>query len=461
MADWDVDENTKLGRFLHLKKVQMWRIPILAKFGGVKLIRKGKEVRINDEKTAVFVGDKVRPITPTPPKCAKALQQEADTNWRDYAIVPGTSDFDKRIAKVLDAQPTTIVLKSAAIASIEAFVQGIRDSDQIKFPIRHLIIGGHANFEGHLKIPLHPLSQQDDVTYEDLEDAVKTKSLVVDTTLLEPRPREKGIAIPSQFIVFGCSVGAQKPYMSKFKQALGGQLPVIAPNHFLVGGELASPRAQLLYMAYHFAAIVPTMLKDKKAVVAALHARGYVRENGTPVPQSAWDKWLPPNPNYKPNALLPLEMKNQVVLPVLRVKENAPRRFVLHVRELFKGGSTIGLTRDTGKEADRKKAVKADLSKLARYQASHPFPEYVRFGYKTMDEFMDGWDWNFSYDKTAKALSFDPKRHEYRLLHPIVTVAKAELVMNCYPTGTVPKKFQGQLPLEQLKFTDAFYFSTY
>ncbi len=460
MPDWDVDENTKLERFLRRKKVQVWRIPILVKHGGIKVVRKGKEVRINNAQADVFDKDKVTLFTPPPPKCAKALQQEADSNWRDYAIVPGTTPFDLRIAKVLDAQKTTVVLKSAALASIQAFIEGIGDSDEIKNPIRHLIIVGHANFDGHLKIPLYRLSQEA-VTYEDLEDAVNKKSLVVDMTLLQPRPREKGIAVPAQFLVLGCSIGAQKPFMSKLKQALGGQMAVIAPNHFLVGAGLKRPPGQLLYTAYNFVAVAPAKLKDKKAVIAAMHAKGYVRENGTPVPAGAWNKWLPPNPNYKPDALFPLEMKNEVMLPVFKVKDNAPRRFILLIREFFKGGSTISLPRDTGKEADRKKAVKDDLLKHARYNATHPFPEYVRFGYQTMDEFMDGWDWHFTYDKTAKALAFDPKRFEYRLLHPIATVAQAELVMNCYPTGIVPKAFQGQLPFEQLKFTDPFYFTTY
>jgi hypothetical protein len=76
---------------------------------------------------------------------------------------------------------------------------------------------------------------------------------------------------------------------------------------------------------------------------------------------------------------------------------------------------------------------------------------------------MDGWDWDFTYDKAKKALSFFPVRWEYRLLHPIVTVAKAELVMDYYPNpgAKIPKRFASQMPIEQLQLTNTFYFGTY
>jgi len=74
----------------------------------VKVFRNGTDLKPEDETVRLKAQDKVRLITPAPPACRKALQAEADTNWRDYAIVPGTTPFDKRMAKVIDARPRTI-----------------------------------------------------------------------------------------------------------------------------------------------------------------------------------------------------------------------------------------------------------------------------------------------------------------------------------------------------------------
>jgi hypothetical protein len=331
---WKVDTNTTLGPFLRLNHVQPWRVPILSRNGGVKVVRNRSAIAISNEKTALRVDDQVSLVTPLPTKCQKALQNEANSNWRDYAIVPGTSPFDVRIADFLKVRPNTVLLTDPSLASIQAFLEGLRDSDEIKNPIRRLIIVGHANVQGVLKVPLYRLST-DPVSYEDLEDAVNKRSLIVDMNLLTPRPVIKGVTEDPILLLLGCTIGAQSVFMKKMKDALGGKITVIAPKHFLVGAGLASPPGKLVYMAYDFAAVAPKMLADKKAVIAAMHAKQYDRENGTKVPLKMWDKWLPDDVNAKPDPLWPREIKNNVVLPVFGVVSNAPRRYALKKRKFF------------------------------------------------------------------------------------------------------------------------------
>ena len=81
-------------------------------------------------------------------------------------------------------------------------------------------------------------------------------------------------------------------------------------------------------------------------------------------------------------------------------------------------------------------------------------------GYNDLDEFMQGWDWQFDYDKKDKILWFNPVRIEYRMLQPIINEAKKSLVINydTYPTSKIPQQFQGRLPIIQLNVTDPFYF---
>ena len=120
--------------------------------------------------------------------------------------------------------------------------------------------------------------------YEDLEKAVKDRSLIANVALMQPRPAGAG---PARMRLFGCAVGRAAPFMKKLKEALGGQMIVAAPNNFLVGAEFGGRvggsnfKGQLAYMAYAFRLyLVPPKTapgkkrpgRTKKDVVAAFAA---------------------------------------------------------------------------------------------------------------------------------------------------------------------------------------------
>jgi hypothetical protein len=143
------------------------------------------------------------------------------------------------------------------------------------------------------------------------------------------------------------------------------------------------------------------------------------------------------------------------VSPITNAKESIPGYFRYTFRHFLQQDGSVNLPKDPGDEKGRKKAVSDDLVKnLARYQDTHPFPEYVRYGYKTMDEFMDGWTWKFSYDKSTKLLSYNATRHEYIVIRPIVEPAKNTLILNYYPSGK-----QGTV-IEQMKPDDTRFFAS-
>ena len=104
----------------------------------------------------------------------------------------------------------------------------------------------------------------------------------------------------------------------------------------------------------------------------------------------------------------------------------------------FDEPQVMPLAKDPGDDAGRKKAVKAWLQGLrvpgqqqSIYTDKHPFPAYVRAGYQTMDEFMDGWDWQFAYDAKTKQLTYNPIRDEYAVVQPI-TNKLGVLMLNYY-----------------------------
>ena len=168
-----------------------------------------------------------------------------------------------------------------------------------------------------------------------------------------------------------------------------------------------------------------------------------------------------------------------VMLPVLKTRALARRRFLLNekaplYRDPFTSGKPqtlpLPLAKNTGNPADWKAAVRKFLEGSFKhprcrtdykpFDPGHPFPFYVRRGYNTMDEFMDGWDWQFEYDKAKKILNSTPIRYEYRIWQPITTEPGNELIMNYYPSN-IPKRFSNLLPLVQLLVSDSYFFGVY
>ena len=520
MADLVVKFDTQLGEFLRSNGVQPWRVPILAKYGGVVVVRGkgGPRVQLADEKTLLKAKDIVKLVSPAPKACLDALQKEADTNWRDYAIAPGVDpstgpQFNERMRKFLKVRTNTILIdlkKDPSMENVQGFLKGIATSEQITNPIRDLIVAGHASgVSGLLKIALTPQSTADFVQYEDLEKAVKDRSLIANVALMQPRPAGAG---PARMRLFGCAVGRAAPFMKKLKEALGGQMIVAAPNNFLVGAEFGGRvggsnfKGQLAYMAYAFRLyLVPPKTapgkkrpgRTKKDIVAAFAAATklesdkaaaqkpaptqaqldasvpghFQRQDRKYVTKAQWQAWVPDKPEDKrwfpPDPFHPTadrhEIRNDVQLPVFPVKKNAPRQFQVHLAHaLWDKPQTMPLLKDPGDEAGRKKAVRAWLEgdKRLLWSNKHPFPVYVRAGYETMDEYMDGFEWQFDYDAKTKTLTYNAIRDEYAVVQPIANKLGV-LMLNFYTEKPPPKALAKKIPIEMLVIRDRFFFTEY
>jgi hypothetical protein len=294
--------------------------------------------------------------------------------------------------------------------------------------VRHLIVISHSTPEGRLSIQL---GSSADVTFEDLEAAVKSKSIVVDDSKLQPRPVDKsGTALPIQFIFGGCRIGTQPVFLKKLKQALGNKVTVIAPKHFHEVGYFKKPPGWLEFMGYSFRINSPKQLKTKKAVTAAMIAAGFTTIDGQPVPNKAWKTWVPDRPEKKYEQ----SFGEPVFNPIVKANVSASGVFRFYTRQLFKNNNKLPLKKDTGKEKDRKAAIKAFLLTRDDFKSTHAFPQYERYGYKTIDEFMDGWDWELKPAKKSSAIEWNAKRYEYTAIPPITRGKKKEIVLNYYPT---------------------------
>jgi hypothetical protein len=497
-------------------------VSILAANGGVTVVRGkgGPSVPLaGGAATRLQTNDVVTIVSPLPKACVTALQHEADTNWRDYAIAPGidapgSPPFNERMRKYLRVRTNTILIDTKAnpaMDNVQGFLHGIATSPLITNPIRDLIVAGHASgVSGSLRIALTP-GAADVVTYEALEQAVKAKTLIANVSLMLPRPAGQAAA---RMRLFGCAIGRAAPFMRELKQALGNQMLVTAPNHLLIGAEFWGGKGasfftgELAYMDYAFRLYLrpPTPTGKKRparskknivdAFIAATSAEAattkkltpaqlnasppgqYMLQDRTYVKKTQWETWVPrspeasrwiaPDPFHPPRSPDPHDIDNTVTLPVFKVSRKAPRKFYNRLAHpLFDKPQVMPLAKDPGDDAGRKKAVRTWLEGLLVpgqqqpiYTAKHPFPAYVRAGYASMDEFMDGWDWQFSYDAKAKELTYNPIRDEYAVEQPI-TNKVGVLMLNYYTQSPPPKRFVGQIPIELLLIADPFFFSTY
>jgi hypothetical protein len=401
---------------------------------------------LKSEADRVRAEDIVRVEDPTPPGCVNALAKESGVNSRDYAFVPGTSSFDITMAELLQARPLTVRINKG-IGSLTGFIRSLGSSNLIKNPIRDIIIASHANTEGNLFIEMTAGAGRA-VTYEDLEDAVKSKAIAIDDAVIQPRPTDtSGKPVAAQFLIRGCRIGSALPFLKKLKEALGNKIPVVAPKHFHVVAHLRKPAGLFEYMAYNFAIHRPEQLRDRAAIIAAFKAADLKRIDGKPVEAKEWETWIPTKNLGKQG---PNNWPNKVVNPVTNVEEDAPKTFRYTVRKLLSKPGSFAVAVDPGTLSKRKELLKAELMKLDRYTEKHAYPEYVRLGYTNLADFMDGWDWKFQPSKGT--MFYNGTRHEYAMMQPIVE--KNTLVLNFYPThkhGSV---------IEMLKPTDGRFFAT-
>jgi hypothetical protein len=435
MANFTVTTASLLGSFLRQNGVQQWRIPVLTGCGGVRVIRDRAFIQLNGAETRLQQNDLVQIVDPLPDACAAALRRIPAADFRDYAFVPGTSPFDLKMAGVMDHRPQTIRINDPLIDSLAGFIRAFSSSALITNPIRSLVIASHANPEGLLFLAL-TIASPNRISFEDLEAAVNSKLLVVAPNLLEPRPNDStGSPIAAAFLIRGCRIGSTLPYLRKLKEALGNNITVIAPKHFHIAAQNTRPAGFVEYMGYNFAINRPRPFANRAATITDFSTAGFTRIDGQPVPARLWSTWLPAR-DREINQVGEQQIPTTIISPITNAQEAVPARYRYRQRQWLEQEGSFGLDPDPGTEAGRKQAVRDEfVRQLARYRPDHPFPEYVRYGYNSMDEFIAGWTWTFRYQASNHTLFFNATRHEYTLIQPIVDPTTNRLLMNFYPSG--------------------------
>jgi hypothetical protein len=431
--------------------------------GAVQVIRLNSPIALTKgPRTHVEQFDKVRLTEPPSRACAAALQKEADTARRDYALAPGTTQYDIEMGRLLDRRPETIRITDATLLDLVNFVKGIGSNVLFTNPVRHITVASHGNAEGHMRLKIGAITDRA-VNYEDLLDLAKSRTIVVDQRALQPRPTDpkKKTSIPPQFIIRGCRIGHQVKFVRKLKEALGNVITVAAPLHY----HLVTPvgrRGSVEFLGYAFELSSPTRLKDRAAVIAAMTAQGFRRIDGSPVPNRVWSAWIPRNPHWlDPKKTNEGEQRQTSFArsPLDGGRLGLPRDYRYKIRQLFDKANAVDVPGSSDKLADRKKAVRDQLVKRSFFREKSGFPLYERFGNKSVDDFMDAWEWQFEPKARAKKVTYNAVRHEYRVVEPIAELTRGKrvpagtFILNFFPAKARGKSVEVLTPDDARLFT--------
>jgi hypothetical protein len=425
MADYTVDKADTLGEFLIRKEsLQPWRLSLLITAGAVSVLRGPAAVTPLKASMQLLPGDKVSLQSPLP------VLTPAAGDFIDYCFVPGNDKTIVTLQSIMEHRPQSKRL--TGLDALDEFIDALSDSEITK-PIRHLYIGSHANDAGDLFMRLQSVLNPP-IEYEMLELAEKNGKLKIDPKLIEPRPQVGGQAVPAQLRVRGCRIGKAKPFLAQLKKALGGGIAVNAPKHFEHVAEWDNPDGVFEYMDYDFQLRRTKAFGNDKEALAAFVAAGFTDIDGKPIPAALLKAGIPVNVQKQGEQ----SKDTTVKVPFASKPFTTPLSFRYHHEKFRPEKGGFPLPSDPVKQEPRKALLKKEFlnnpGSWPLFDPKHPFPEWMRLGYSSFDEFMDGYVWRFDYDASTKTLYFNGDRHVYDLLIPITESGTTNLICNFYPT---------------------------
>lgn len=452
------DRTVQVDRLLREEKgFQQWRILALLKCGAVQRINGTTLTPIAKETEKLKNGEQIDLQSPLNATCQKSIDSIPETDYRDYAFAnPSPKDpYEKYLLTYLGLRPQAKILSGGLIDSLSSFKRAIEKGILITEPIRNLVIASHASRTGLLALPLTTTAPKL-VTFEDLESAVKLKLLEIDSKLLDPRPKDaSGTIIPAQVHIKGCNIGntIAQPFLKQLKTALGGGFTITAPKFFhsmkavsswVKRGSVKTSKLVEIweFFSYEFVLFQKAKLARKADVVSAyLNAAKtdptLVKIDGSAVAQKEWESWIPSVPAEGNNA----DGSVKVTSSLSSNADSAATQ--LRYRKTFflsKASHEMFLPSDPGSDPARRDEVKNFLLKNHKlFDPSHPYPLWARTGFKSIDDYLDSFDWKFQpFDTKRKSITFTGTRHEYTILAPIVDPSTNELFMNLYPVSGTP-----------------------
>jgi hypothetical protein len=352
----------------------------------------------------------------------------------DYAFVPGIGDVPLQgLNSALNLRPNTFPVLVSQTATLANFLLTLQSGVEILGwdPANDLLVGAHGSSSGDLKLAL------DDTT------AIPANFEILERVAAAPG---KTINIPNDVRsastsvrLLSCSIGADQciPFLQLLKTAMGNPSSLTAPR-FIHAYAINSPDSVFEWMNYEFWVTGTKPLPTRDAVVGKFGDAGFKYFDGTDIPGELWEQWVPPAATLTLKPAL-----GQIVNTDYPVTIPAGSNFsaILKAKAVWKSYvEPIDLDPiDYNDVSDIviPTMLNVELPKIRKYQDSHPFPVYKRYGFKTLTEFIKGWTWTINLVPSNK-VKFIGSRYAYGLEIPITKPGTNEWIYNYYRTGQAP-----------------------
>lgn len=346
----------------------------------------------------------------------------------DYAFAPGTDVDVKMLQQLLRDRTDGGTLDTTLIKGLTTVADFIARVDTTATkPTGDLLLGSHGNDTGWMEIDLDAAAGTE-VSYQVVKDANDDVSRRIRLRIPPDFYTQAGTQLPVKLLIRGCRVGQAPKFIDALKVLFGGQVPVVAPRHFLGVRTIVKTRGKKFvghigsfeYFRYSNEIVSKTEL-NRAQLLAAYRGKSFPQYNATtaapnPIPD-LWDTWLPKDKKPK-TGKQPIDYTVSL------------GRTIDKFSILSKMGEFRHLTpKSTYRIANPPAAVKTlagfkqALSSRPEFQAGWGptgFPVHEQWGHKTFDEYFDSFTWTPSKKKNADPFVWMGKRHEYNVLLPVV-----------------------------------------
>lgn len=374
----------------------------------------------------------------------------------DFGFGPAGDAHIADLRQMFSRRANTTLINARGVDTVRQLINHLNSSTSK--PIGDILLGAHANDEGQLFLPAFP-GQRGPTNFETLESTLSnaSRSIKIPDALIGYTAAS---GITHAVHIQGCNIGNALPFLTKFKDALGGHVNVTAPKFF--HGATPAPQGSFEYMGYQFAIRRATPFPNRAVALAEFDAEQFTLIDGkTVVPTADWKTLIPRNPN--------VTVKQQAASKLgaavgTRTTIQTPRQY--RATQITFGPWTItypSASAIPSSQSARLSDLEASLKTDARFQDTHPFPQFIREGFPRVIEFVSGYTWTCV--PRGRTLVCVGKRMLYVAALAITDPATApthgffgdgDLIFNFYPAAR-----SSLTPITNaLQVTDATYFAT-
>lgn len=408
MANYSVQirrDTTTIGRFLRRSslrpRIRRANIPQLLDCGGVvHYTRGGDRETVNTGSYEIRNGDFVSVADSLPSGDAHCVVVRFDP--KDPAYIIWMDSYGRAGRTYMRRRRLTDVVTRRN--SLEGILNSIASGRGVHAPINDILIVTHANEWSQLKVKLTGRSRGNWTDYNALKNYVSNGS--------RPRLNERDLRSNANVIIRGCNIGKSPQYLRKLKELFGRNVNVFAPKHI----DVFFGRAPLEHMMYLFQINQKTRATNKAGLIGLYQDAGFRDIEGDEIDNTKWDQWIPSR--IHPNRAVSSRFSCNV--PATFNSRPIIQRIYKYKRHVFPF-DPFTITIRTGSpphsNEDRIQMLKEVISE--NDAMNQPFPLYEQYGYDSLEDFIDHYNWNFTWRRRRRKLLCRGSIHVYQVRIPI------------------------------------------